>query len=362
MIKLKSFEDFSQFQTEQQAAKLAEQQAKQREETTLGFKQLLAEYGVASLSELSKEQKVEFFTKLEGESVTESRRTMAELKDAEKIAKKELALLQQQYKLNKTETNLARIEAKKGKLDRIKMAMKSASESNDTTPNEINEARSINKIQNEWSKVTAEMSAKAQEWKAAEGDAKAKLLDQLKSLTAKKKALEAELEDAVSGKDRDLELVIKEANSLTEGFEVHYSDGMRAMQKFNDKNKAIAFMKDKIANNKNLKEIAVYNASGNFHSTADADAVVAWWGDGSYLDNVSKKDAKLAAKKLDESAVTEAEIKSDEEFKEYAFTVLKKAFGEDFDEAKAQEVIDGVLSKAKGDYGTAVGMLQSSLG
>ena len=51
------------------------------------------------------------------------------------------------------------------------------------------------------------------EWKSAEGDNKTKLLDQLKSLTARKKQLEAELNDAVSGKDADLELVVKESLS-----------------------------------------------------------------------------------------------------------------------------------------------------
>jgi len=63
-----------------------------------------------------------------------------------------------------------------------------------------------------------------------------------------------------------------------------------------------------------------------------------------------------------ESVITEAEIKSDEEFNEYANTVLKQAFGEEFDEAKAKKVIDGILAKADGDYGTAAGMLTSSLG
>jgi len=58
----------------------------------------------------------------------------------------------------------------------------------------------------------------------------------------------------------------------------------------------------------------------------------------------------------------EAEIKSDDEFKEYAFAVLQKAFGEDFDEAKAQEVVDGILGKVDGDYGKAAGILQASLG
>ena len=60
--------------------------------------------------------------------------------------------------------------------------------------------------------------------------------------------------------------------------------------------------------------------------------------------------------------VTEAEVKSDEDFKEYAFAVLQKAFGDKFEEEKAQEVVDGLLSKHSGDYGAAVGALQSSLG
>lgn len=62
-----------------------------------------------------------------------------------------------------------------------------------------------------------------------------------------------------------------------------------------------------------------------------------------------------------ESTVNEAEVKSDAEFEEYAMTVLKKAFGEDFDESKAKEVIDGLKSKYSGDYGAMVGALQSSL-
>lgn len=60
--------------------------------------------------------------------------------------------------------------------------------------------------------------------------------------------------------------------------------------------------------------------------------------------------------------VNEAEIKSDDEFKEYAMTVLKKAFGTDFDEAKGEEVANGILKKCDGDYGACVGMLTSSLG
>jgi hypothetical protein len=67
-------------------------------------------------------------------------------------------------------------------------------------------------------------------------------------------------------------------------------------------------------------------------------------------------------KSWNESVVNEAEVQSDDEFKEYAMAVLKKAFEEDFDEAKAGEVVDGILKKCDGDYGAAVGMLTSSLG
>ena len=88
------------------------------------------------------------------------------------------------------------------------------------------------------------------------------------------------------------------------------------------------------------------------------------------LEGMSKEAMKLYKKyapdgytiTLEESVVNEAEIKSDDEFKEYAFNVLKKAFGADFDEAKAGEVVNGILKKCDGDYGACVGMLTSSLG
>jgi hypothetical protein len=71
-------------------------------------------------------------------------------------------------------------------------------------------------------------------------------------------------------------------------------------------------------------------------------------------------------KKLGEEAylkLQEAEIKSDDQFKEYAFAVLKKAFGDKFDQAEAQKVVDGLLDKKEGDdYGALIGRLTSSLG
>ena len=231
-----------------------------------------------------------------------------------------------------------------------------------TEAEEILEARSINKIQNDWSKVTSEMAELAKEWKAAEGDAKTALLAKMKEKTATKKGLEAELDAAVAGKDKDLELAV-ESVEVSEGFEVHYSDGVRAAKKFGNEKQAMEFAKDLIKNKKGLQFVDVFNAGSGFNSTADTDAIVAFWGEGSYTDNVAKKDSKLAAKKIEESVdMSEAEINSEEEFTEYATEVLKKAFGEEYDEAKAKETIDGILAKAEGDFGAAIGMLTSGLG
>ena len=58
----------------------------------------------------------------------------------------------------------------------------------------------------------------------------------------------------------------------------------------------------------------------------------------------------------------EAEVKSDEDFIEMATTIYKKAFGDKYDEEKAKEAAEGMLKKADGDYGAAIGMLQSSVG
>ena len=69
------------------------------------------------------------------------------------------------------------------------------------------------------------------------------------------------------------------------------------------------------------------------------------------------KTYKVTSKK-----VNEAEVKSDEDFMEMAKTIYKKAFGDEYDEAKAEEAAKGMLKKADGDYGAAVGMLQSSVG
>ena len=94
--------------------------------------------------------------------------------------------------------------------------------------------------------------------------------------------------------------------------------------------------------------------------------------DGDYEIEVEKEDDEEESEEseeggeeeeaAEEGVTNEAEVKSDEDFKEYAFSVLQQAFGDKFDEEKAQEVVDGLLSKHGEDYGAAVGALQSSLG
>lgn len=76
----------------------------------------------------------------------------------------------------------------------------------------------------------------------------------------------------------------------------------------------------------------------------------------------AKDDVEGHGKVVVESTINEEDITSDEQFKEYAEAVLKKAFGDEYDEAKAQEVVDGLTSKYSGDYGAMIGALTSSLG
>jgi|NorSeaMetagenome_1021524.scaffolds.fasta_scaffold00091_39 hypothetical protein len=171
----------------------------------------------------------------------------------------------------------------------------------------VNEGRSINKIQTEWSQTTTNMVQKVADWKAAEGDRKIELLEELKSLTAKKKELEIELDAKVAGKDKDVKLAIEGnafESAVTENYEVIYSDGISAMKKFRTESQALDFMEKEIKSNKKLRDIAVYKPG--MHSTTQTELVVKFWGDGSYLDNVSKRDSKLATKKLEESVVNEA--------------------------------------------------------
>ena len=103
---------------------------------------------------------------------------------------------------------------------------------------------------------------------------------------------------------------------VTENYEVFYSDGMRAMKKFPNERKAKAFFDEKIKQ-KGMREVSLYRAGSGFHSTTQTEYVIAFWGDGSYLDNVSKKDKDLAKKKVTENKDMKNEINLFESFGEF---------------------------------------------
>ena len=100
--------------------------------------------------------------------------------------------------------------------------------------------------------------------------------------------------------------VIKESE-MNENYEVHYSDGIRQAKKFSDVQKAMSFAKNLIHTNNKLQHVDIFKAGPRFNSTADTNSVIAWWGDKSYMDNASKKDPTLAAKKISLSEASAAD-------------------------------------------------------
>ena len=311
----------------------------------------------------------------------------------------------------------------KSELDALKVSIKK----NESL---VNEARSISKIQNDWSKVTNDMAALASQWKAAEGDAKTELLAQMKAKTAEKRALESELDDAVAGKDKDLELAVSEAfyrlpkdvigtelyvanqnlqalyNNTSAGSDVdpkaidaiikNLQQVKSLTKKFNKPEEVVGTVYEGAVKQfdadfndmvKNIKSgygwidpeyvadtwenssdsIDFELVKGEIYKRLIAAKLLAYADDedeetaGKYVKSLKELGIKESVE-VNETEVNEAEIKSDDEFKEYAMAVLKKAFGADFDEAKAGEVADGILKKCDGDYGACVGMLTSSLG
>lgn len=76
----------------------------------------------------------------------------------------------------------------------------------------------------------------------------------------------------------------------------------------------------------------------------------------------AKEHAELEIDGFLDESVNEAKIESDADFKEYAENVLKKAFGEDYDDGTAQKMITDLIDKYGTDYGAMVGALTSGLG
>ena len=99
-----------------------------------------------------------------------------------------------------------------------------AFENNET---KLEEGKSITKIQKEYGQVVKDMVTTVEEWKSAEGDRKAELLEKLRALTAQKKDLLAQLDDAVGLKDVHAELaesVVNEKETLASAIEKEMDD------------------------------------------------------------------------------------------------------------------------------------------
>jgi hypothetical protein len=73
----------------------------------------------------------------------------------------------------------------------------------------INES-DVEKISANHGKIVKQMSQVVASWKQAEGEEKQELLKQLKDLTEEKKRLEKQMNDAISGKDKDVELAMED--------------------------------------------------------------------------------------------------------------------------------------------------------
>lgn len=61
------------------------------------------------------------------------------------------------------------------------------------------------------------------------------------------------------------------------------------------------------------------------------------------------------------SNIKEEVVNSEKEFKDYAYSVLKKAHSGHYDQEKADNVVNGLIKKHGTDWSTMVGILQNSL-
>ena len=120
----------------------------------------------------------------------------------------------------------------------------------------VTEGRSINKIQKDWTNVTAMMKDAVADWKSAEGKDKEDLLDQLKVLTISKKKIEAELEDAVGLKDMDVELAESVISILNEGVNELNERTITLKRRYTENHPALTAGKTARIRNKMLEAIA----------------------------------------------------------------------------------------------------------
>ena len=297
---IQSFATFSETRKAAMDNKLREEITTKRNTEAQRFADLLAEYEVSTVAEIAEEQRTEFFAKLVGETEeveTEGNAFGAAVKKAKEEGEDEFTVGGETYKVKES--------LKEGR------AFAAA----------VNRAREAGEETFEFNGKTYKVTKKINEAKV--------------NPSGYVKAGKLGYNDQFLGK-----------RSLSYTLSVEL--GMNPDHEFGGGNWL------------GFDHVSMYNSGGKKNGTILADALK-----GKYtyaeLKSAAAKFLGIKESVVNEKAIEEADVKSAEDFKEYAFAVLKKVHGDDFDEAKAQEVVDGILDKCGDDYGACVGTLQASL-
>ena len=423
MEKLKSFEQFVVAKTEANKIEVQEQNNNKRQNEAETFKTLLAEFEVTSVKELTEEQRSEFFERLRGVEMNESFMQLNEGTRGQfgKIDKKGNIVSVYTHYDSYPEHMLTVIKKGYMKGQNVDAVLQGGNSSGlEADPDSMNFYgeddqlngnvksfdRYIRTAQNEWGAEYVYLwDERSKEWMMADLYGGGQL----------RPAFESVVNEAikVSGK-RDAKKVVTQYNKILMGelsgigasgdektilgaVKKLFIDAMEDANFHREKDECATAIKGNIGSipvivdglGKMAVNIGATRIKSALEEYYDRISNAAGWSglaivEGTALfleqlgfaqmgqDLMDKFNAQFEGnavavnveEKLYEYFVKldEAEVKSDEDFKEYAFSVLQKAFGEDFDEAKAQEVVDGLISKHEGDYGAMVGALQSSLG
>lgn len=91
-------------------------------------------------------------------------------------------------------------------------------------------------------------------------------------------------------------------SSIKENYEIHYSDGIRAMKRSSNLKNAIE-KANELKNREGMQFVNIFKADSGFHSTADEKRLVKWWGRNSYWANTAKEKPELLDKQLESNTI-----------------------------------------------------------
>jgi hypothetical protein len=277
MERIQNFKSFSTLKTQLREEAENQQKELKRGESATAFTELLRKYNVSSVSEITEDQLEKFASELfnvseeEEEQVEEGRAFIFAASKAKKEGKTEFEWNGKKYPVT----------------------LKEAEEGKEVSTEEVNED-----VFADLESEIMDMDTDAYNNLAMDFNVDPDDPDMMTDFIYNGL-------DKAGAKDliKRIKKGVYESNGINENYEVIFSDGVSQMKKFRSEQQALDFMRQEIKSNKKLRDIAVYKPG--MHSTTQTELVVAFWGERSYLDNVSKRDPKLAAKKLEESVVNE---------------------------------------------------------